>query len=64
MEIHDQVFIATDGASRLSTGTTRTLAEADGKVVIVDLNEAADTTLAQKLGGYFVRCNVTSEAGG
>ena len=64
MEIRDQVFIVTGGASGLGAGTARALAEAGGKVVIADLNEAAGTALAQELGGRFVRCDVTSEADG
>lgn len=64
MEIRDQVFIVTGGASGLGAGTARTLAEAGGKVVIADLNEATGTALAQELGGRFVRCDVTSEADG
>ena len=64
MEIRDQVFIVTGGASGLGAGTARTLAEAGGKVVIADLNEAAGTALAQELGGRFVRCDVASEADG
>ena len=64
MEIRDQVFIVTGGASGLGAGTARTLAEAGGKVVIADLNEAAGTALAEELGGRFVRCDVTSEADG
>ena len=49
MEIRDQVFIVTGGASGLGAGTARTLAEAGGKVVIADLNEAAGNALAQEL---------------
>jgi len=64
MEIRDQVFIVTGSASGLGAGTARTLAEAGGKVVIADLNEAAGTALAQELGGRFVRCDVTSETDG
>ena len=64
MEIRDQVFIVTGGASGLGAGTARALAEAGGKVVIADLNEAAGTALAKELGGRFVRCDVTSEADG
>jgi len=64
MEIRDQVFIVTGGASGLGAGTARTLAEAGGNVVIADLNEAAGTALAQELGGRFVRCDVKSEADG
>ena len=64
MEIRDQVFIVTGGASGLGAGTARTMAEAGGKVVIADLNEAAGNALAQELGGRFVRCDVASEADG
>lgn len=35
MEIRDQVFIVTGGASGLGAGTARTLAEAGGKVDVV-----------------------------
>ena len=58
MEIRDQVFIVTGGASGLGAGTARALAESGGKVVIADLNEAAGNALAQELGGRFVRCDV------
>ncbi|CCF98528.1 3-hydroxyacyl-CoA dehydrogenase [Ralstonia solanacearum] len=64
MEIRDQVFIVTGGASGLGAGTARALAQAGGKVVIADLNEAAGTALAQEIGGRFVRCDVTSETDG
>ncbi|AQW29327.1 3-hydroxyacyl-CoA dehydrogenase [Ralstonia syzygii subsp. celebesensis] len=64
MEIRDQVFIVTGGASGLGAGTARALAEAGGKVVIADLNETAGTALAQEIGGRFVRCDVTSETDG
>ncbi|ALD91288.1 3-oxoacyl-(acyl-carrier-protein) reductase [Cupriavidus gilardii CR3] len=64
MQIRDNVFIVTGGASGLGAGTARMLAEQGGKVVIADLNEAAGTALAEELGGRFVRCDVTSEADG
>ncbi|WP_425219771.1 3-hydroxyacyl-CoA dehydrogenase [Ralstonia solanacearum] len=64
MEIRDRVFIVTGGASGLGAGTARALAQAGGKVVIADLNEAAGTALAQEIGGRFVRCDVTSETDG
>ncbi|MDB0570888.1 3-hydroxyacyl-CoA dehydrogenase [Ralstonia solanacearum] len=64
MEIRDQVFIVTGGASGLGAGTARALAQAGGKVVIADLNETAGTALAQEIGGRFVRCDVTSETDG
>ncbi|KDP88731.1 3-hydroxyacyl-CoA dehydrogenase [Cupriavidus basilensis] len=64
MEIRDNVFIVTGGASGLGEGSARMLAAAGGKVVIADLNEAAGTALAAELGGRFVRCDVSNEADG
>ncbi|SPA39513.1 putative 3-HYDROXYACYL-COA DEHYDROGENASE TYPE II OXIDOREDUCTASE PROTEIN [Cupriavidus taiwanensis] len=64
MEIKDNVFIITGGASGLGAGTARLLAEAGARVVIADLNEAAGQALAAETGGKFVRCDVTSEADG
>lgn len=64
MDIQGNVFIVTGGASGLGAGTARMLAEAGGKVVIADLNEATGTALAQELGGTFVKCDVASEADG
>lgn len=64
MDIQGNVFIVTGGASGLGAGTARMLAQAGGKVVIADLNEAAGTALAQELGGQYVKCDVTSEADG
>ncbi|WP_454710144.1 3-hydroxyacyl-CoA dehydrogenase [Cupriavidus nantongensis] len=64
MEIKDNVFIVTGGASGLGAGTARLLAEGGARVVIADLNEAAGQALAAETGGRFVRCDVTSEADG
>ncbi|MCA3208853.1 3-hydroxyacyl-CoA dehydrogenase [Cupriavidus sp.] len=64
MDIQGNVFIVTGGASGLGAGTARMLAQAGGKVVIADLNEAAGTALAQELGGQYVKCDVTSETDG
>ncbi|RQR34149.1 MULTISPECIES: SDR family NAD(P)-dependent oxidoreductase [unclassified Burkholderia] len=61
MEIRDNVFLITGGASGLGAGTARMLAQAGGKVVLADLNEAAGAALAGELGGVFVRCDVSSE---
>ena len=64
MDIQGNVFIVTGGASGLGAGTARMIAEAGGKVVIADLNEAAGNALAQELGGAFVKCDVASEIDG
>ncbi|WP_455778815.1 SDR family NAD(P)-dependent oxidoreductase, partial [Burkholderia stabilis] len=41
MDIRGNVFLITGGASGLGAGTARMLAQAGGKVVLADLNEAA-----------------------
>ncbi|TWG86286.1 NAD(P)-dependent dehydrogenase (short-subunit alcohol dehydrogenase family) [Cupriavidus gilardii J11] len=64
MEIRDNVFIVTGGASGLGAGTARMLSSAGGKVVLADLNSEAGEALATELGARFVRCDVTSEADG
>lgn len=64
MQIQNNVFIVTGGASGLGEGTARRLAAQGGKVLIADLNEAAGTALANELGNgaRFVRVDVCSEA--
>ncbi|QBE62550.1 3-hydroxyacyl-CoA dehydrogenase [Pseudoduganella lutea] len=64
MQIQDNIFIITGGASGLGAATARTLAAAGGKVVLADLQAAAGEALAAELGGRFVRCDVTQEADG
>jgi NAD(P)-dependent dehydrogenase (short-subunit alcohol dehydrogenase family) len=61
MEIRDNVFLITGGASGLGAGTARRLAGQGGRVVLADLNEAAGTALAAELGGIFVKCDVSRE---
>jgi len=63
MEIRDNVFLVTGGASGLGEATARMFAAAGGKVVIADINPAGEA-LAAELGGRFVRCDVSSEADG
>lgn len=63
MQIQNNVFIVTGGASGLGAGTARRLASQGGKVLIADLNEAAGVALAEELGNgaRFVRVDVCSE---
>ncbi|WP_444634373.1 3-hydroxyacyl-CoA dehydrogenase [Cupriavidus oxalaticus] len=63
MDIRDNVFLVTGGASGLGEATAHMLAAAGGKVVIADINPAGEA-LAAELGGRFVRCDVSSEADG
>lgn len=64
MQIQNNVFIITGGASGLGAASARMLAESGGKVVIADVQAEAGEKLAAELGGRFVKCDVTSEADG
>jgi NAD(P)-dependent dehydrogenase (short-subunit alcohol dehydrogenase family) len=66
MQIKDNVFIVTGGASGLGGATTRMLAANGGKVVIADVQAELGQKLAAELGAAarFVKCDVTSEADG
>src|SRR5471032_3373445 len=64
MQIQDNVFIVTGGASGLGASTARMIAEAGGKVVLADVQVDAGQALAAELNGVFVKCDVTSEADG
>lgn len=50
MQIRDKVFLITGGASGLGAAAAQGLVEAGGKVVLVDLDEAAANATAQALG--------------
>jgi len=64
MQILDNVFIVTGGASGLGAATARMIAANGGKVLIADVQAASGEKLAAELKGRFVRCDVTSEADG
>lgn len=64
MDIAGKVFIVTGGASGLGEGTARMLAREGGKVVIADLQAEKGQTVADELGGAFVKCDVSNEEDG
>ena len=64
MQIKDQVFIVTGGASGLGEGTARMLAKEGAKVVIADMQADKGEAVAKEIGGAFVKCDVSSEADG
>jgi len=64
MQIQDNVFIITGGASGLGAATARMIAAAGGKVVLADVQAEAGAALAAELDGQFVKCDVTQEADG
>ena len=63
MEIGNNTFIVTGGASGLGAATVEMFAAQGGNVVIADLSRDAGEALAAKLGkqGCFVECDVSSE---
>ena len=65
MQLQNNVFFVTGGASGLGEATVRMLADAGSRVVIADVNESAGDRLASELGGStrFARVDVTDEAG-
>lgn len=63
MEIGNNTFIVTGGASGLGAATVEMFAAQGGNVVIADLSRDAGEALAAKLGkqACFVACDVSSE---
>jgi NAD(P)-dependent dehydrogenase (short-subunit alcohol dehydrogenase family) len=64
MDMQGNVFVITGGASGLGASTAKLIAQHGGKVVLVDMNEAAGDELARELSGEFVKCDVSQEADG
>ncbi|MBC7860217.1 MAG: 3-hydroxyacyl-CoA dehydrogenase [Burkholderiaceae bacterium] len=64
MQIQENVFIITGGASGLGAATARMLTAAGAKVVLADVQAEAGAALAAELKGRFVQCDVTSETDG
>src|SRR6476660_8013905 len=64
MQIQNNVFIITGGASGLGAATARLLSAEGAKVVLADVRVEAGEALAAELKGKFVKCDVTSEADG
>jgi NAD(P)-dependent dehydrogenase (short-subunit alcohol dehydrogenase family) len=61
MKIDGVAAIVTGGASGLGGGTVERLARSGAKVTILDLNAELGTTLANAVGGHFIRVDVTDE---
>jgi len=64
MEIKNNVFIITGGASGLGAATAHMIIENGGKVVLADVQVEAGEKLAAQLHGKFLKCDVTSKADG
>jgi NAD(P)-dependent dehydrogenase (short-subunit alcohol dehydrogenase family) len=59
--LQDRVAVVTGGASGIGLATARRLAQEGAKVVIADLDETTGKSVAEEVGGLFVRADVTSE---
>ncbi|WP_087691362.1 3-hydroxyacyl-CoA dehydrogenase [Pandoraea sp. PE-S2R-1] len=64
MEIQGNVFLITGGASGLGAAAARWLAGLGAKVALADVNIDEGEALAEKLGGKFIKCDVTREDDG
>jgi NAD(P)-dependent dehydrogenase (short-subunit alcohol dehydrogenase family) len=64
MQIQNNVFIITGGASGLGEATARMITANGGKVVIADVQVEAGQKLAEELNATFVKCDVTQEVDG
>jgi NAD(P)-dependent dehydrogenase (short-subunit alcohol dehydrogenase family) len=64
MQITNNVFIVTGGASGLGGATSRMIAAGGGRVVIADVQADKGESLARELGSgaRYVKCDVSSEA--
>ena len=60
-DINGLAAIVTGGASGLGAATAEMLAEAGAKVTIFDMNEEGGQAQAEKIGGLFIKVDVTDE---
>ncbi len=61
MEIKGSSAVVTGGASGLGGATAARLAAEGATVVVLDLDDAKGTAVADRIGGRYVRADVTSE---
>lgn len=61
MQLANNVFIVTGGASGLGAATVRMLAAGGARVVVADVQAEPGQRLAAEVQGRFVRCDVASE---
>lgn len=59
MDANGQAAIVTGGGSGLGAATATGLAAAGAKVTVLDLNGANASTVAERIGGHAIACDVT-----
>ncbi len=64
MNLEGASALVTGGASGIGEASAEQLAALGARVVIADLNEEAGQAVASRLGGLFVKCDVSSEEDG
>jgi NAD(P)-dependent dehydrogenase (short-subunit alcohol dehydrogenase family) len=62
MDIRGQAAIVTGGGSGLGAATARMLAQAGGRVAVLDVNEKAAAEVAIDVDGIAIHCDVTDGA--
>ena len=64
MQLQDNAFFVTGGASGLGEATARMLVQSGARVVVADVNDASGARLVAELGGRarFARVDVTDES--
>ncbi|MCL4134139.1 UNVERIFIED_CONTAM: hypothetical protein GTU68_062650 [Idotea baltica] len=64
MNLDGASAVVTGGASGIGEASAEQLAALGARVVIADLNEEGGQAVASRLGGLFVKCDVSSEEDG
>ncbi|MBV8594585.1 MAG: SDR family NAD(P)-dependent oxidoreductase [Caulobacteraceae bacterium] len=62
MDVQGQAALVTGGGSGLGVATSEALAEAGAKVAVLDRNEAAAQSVARRIDGLGIACDVSDAA--
>lgn len=62
MQVTGQIAIVSGGASGLGAATARKLAEQGARVALIDFNIEGATDIADEIGGFAVKCDVSDAA--